>query len=69
MYVILLVFPKFGPLLGDVPTRRKVFHRSPVTSRQYLALPRRPLFRAKKKGDPVLKTAGNGVRVGSAYPQ
>src|ERR1700737_5586860 len=53
MYVIPLVFPKFCLLLGDVPTTRKVFHRSHVASRQYLALPHWPLFRAEKKGAPV----------------
>src|SRR6266403_2633478 len=56
--LIPLAFPKFCLLLADVPTTRKVFHRSRVTSRQYLALPHWPLFRAEKKGDPVLETAG-----------
>jgi hypothetical protein len=43
--------------LADVPTTRKVFHRSHVASGQYLALPHWLLFRAEKKGDPVLETA------------
>ena len=43
-------------LLDDVPTTRKVFHRVHLASRHYLALPRCPLFRAEKKGDPVLET-------------
>jgi hypothetical protein len=58
MYVIPLVFPKFSRLLADVPTRKKVFHHSHVASRQYLALPHWPLFRAEKKGDPELEIAG-----------
>lgn len=44
-----MAFLEFCFLLDDVPTTRKVFHRFYVTSRQYLALPHWPLFRAEKK--------------------
>ena len=45
-------------LLDVVPTRRRIFHRSYVASRQYLAFPHGLLSRTQKKGDPMLETAG-----------
>src|SRR5258706_11059703 len=56
--IISVAFPKSRLLLDDFPTTRKVFHRSYVASRQYFALPHRPLLRAERKGHPVLETAG-----------
>jgi hypothetical protein len=58
--VIPLSFPKFCPLLADVPTRRKVFHRFQVASRQYLALLHWLLFRAKKEEPSSAETQGCG---------